>query len=121
MQLALQSDSREQIFERIDFTAPLDTAEYARRLPADAFARGMFFSAIIQTTERLTGRRPKVPDYVHFKEYPILDFFTLAAKCAPLAYPGTPIREVMRRFGQDVFPMLSQTMIGGMEPLPKAA
>lgn len=100
-------------FERIDFAAPLPTGEYARKLPADALARGMFFNSVINLTERATGKRPAgVGEYVHFKEYPILDFFTLAQKCAPLAFPGTPFREAMRRFGQDVFPMLAQTMIG---------
>jgi uncharacterized protein (TIGR02265 family) len=109
MQLA---QVEEPSYERIDFSAPLDVAAYARALPAGALARGMFFSSVIATTERLSGKRPNVPDYVHFKEYPILDFFTLVAKCAPLAFHGTPMREALRRFGQDVFPMLSQTMIG---------
>ncbi len=112
MQVGIAPLVLDQGFERIDFSAPLDVAEYARCLPQNAMARGMFFRTLIDATEREAGKRPKVPDYVHFKEYPILDFFGLVSKCAPLAYPGTPLREALRRFGRDVFPMLSQTMIG---------
>jgi uncharacterized protein (TIGR02265 family) len=98
-------------FSLPDFEQPLDIDAVVAACPAEATIRGMFFLDVV---ELLRQRQLPLPTrrYQSFGSYPLREFLGFAAEAVPRLYPGTSVREGLRRFGHTTCPTFRETMLG---------
>ncbi len=94
-----------------DWGAQEDTTARLKQMPPDANAKGMFLWSVAETMAQWSGK--KAPNYIRFKDYPIREFVELAVETVRVAFPRVPLKEGLRRLGQQVYPMFKATLVGG--------
>jgi uncharacterized protein (TIGR02265 family) len=95
-----------------NWSAEEDIEGRIRAMPSNATAKGMFLQAVVDTAKNFGVEELTRQDYTSFKDYPLREFIDLAVSAVPRIYPGLPLREGLRRLGQQVYPMFANTMIG---------
>jgi uncharacterized protein (TIGR02265 family) len=99
-------------FVEVDWTAPLDVDEYVAACLPEQTLKGLFVQPLVERAERqglfLEGARR----YLAFKDYPCTEYNVLAARCARLVAPVTPVRQTLRAFGREAYPMFRSTVLG---------
>jgi uncharacterized protein (TIGR02265 family) len=94
-----------------DWNAPLDVEQRIGLVPKWVTIKGMFFQSLIKLTQQ--HKKPLLAEpYVAFKDYTAPEYMRLSVKVAQIIYPNLPLREALRRLGQNVYPTLLQSMIG---------
>jgi uncharacterized protein (TIGR02265 family) len=95
-----------------DPNAPLDLAERLAQLPAQATVKGMFFQTMSDQAFVASGQLPGRDRYVAYKDYPLREWIELLLKAARLTFPRVPVREGIRRLGQESYPTFTRSMVG---------
>ena len=95
-----------------DWDAPLDVDAYLAAIPAELSTKGMFFDSPIRQARERSDETPGREYYAAFSNYPMREYVEVAVRCAELAYPGTTVRQGLRRIGQEIYPAFFATMIG---------
>jgi uncharacterized protein (TIGR02265 family) len=95
-----------------DPNAPLDLAERLAAIPEGATVKGMFFQTMSGQAHRASGELPGRDRYVSFKDYPLREWLQLLPKAAKLTFPRLPVREGIRRLGQESYPTFARSTLG---------
>lgn len=95
-----------------DPNAPLDLAERLASLPAQATVKGMFFQTMSGQAFAASGQLPGRDRYVAYKDYPLREWIELLLKAARLTFPRVPVREGLRRLGQESYPTFARSTVG---------
>lgn len=95
-----------------DPNAPLDLAERVAAIPAHATVKGMFFQTMSDQANATSGQLPGRERYVPYKDYPLREWMELLPKAAKLAFPRLPVREGIRRLGQQSYPTFARSTVG---------
>lgn len=99
-------------FRPPDYDAPLDLAERQASCLATSRVKGMFFGAIANEASERSGRTVGRERYVAFHGYPLTEWLAFLPEAAAAAHPQLPVREGMRRFGQNAFAVFTGSMVG---------
>lgn len=94
------------------FTGSLDVDERVDGAPHDGLVKGMFFSAIAKEAYAVAGTQVGRERYVPFRGYPLQEWIAFLPEAARAAHPNVHPKEGMRRFGQNAFQVLSESVIG---------
>lgn len=95
-----------------DPNAPLDLAERLAALPAQATVKGMFFQTMSDQAFAASSQLPGRDRYVAYKDYPLREWIEVLLKSARLTFPRVPVREGIRRLGQESYPTFTRSTVG---------
>lgn len=100
-------------FEKLDWSAPIDVAEYIAHCPAEATVKGVIVQGVLKHLERSGKSAPQgVGPFLTFKSYPLREHMQLTYDVARLAFPHRHARESLRLLGQQTFVAVKDTLIG---------
>jgi uncharacterized protein (TIGR02265 family) len=100
------------LFTPPDTGAPLDLDERLARVPATATVKGMFMQSVADEAKAVSGVAPGRGRWVAFKDYPLREWLALLVDCALVVHPRLPVREGLRRLGQNAYPTFAASTIG---------
>jgi len=100
-------------------TGTVDSEVIAAQIPSAYQVKGMFFSRLVgqlgadfAAVEPLLQAPPRFGRYVPFSDYPQADYVRVSGATAQKLYPGTPLREALRRLGRDDFGVFASSTFG---------
>lgn len=96
---------------RVEYT---ELDEWIEETPATATLKGMFVDSFLKSVEKAGYQRPTTTRFISFKDYSLRDFMRMLVDAACATSPNLPPREGLRLLGQNVYPTLAGTTIGGV-------
>jgi uncharacterized protein (TIGR02265 family) len=80
--------------------------------PEKATVKGMYIESFLRTFDQRNLARPSAQRYLTFKDYPLRDYMRMLLDACPVLYPGTSLREGLKRQGRLVYPTLLDSTVG---------
>jgi uncharacterized protein (TIGR02265 family) len=99
-------------YERLDWSAPLDTQERLDKMPDNRTTKGMILQSLIDKAKEATGETPGRGRYVAFKDYPLRELIELMPQVARLTFPGESERQAIRELGHRTYHDIKKSKVG---------
>ena len=105
------ADAKARGFTAFDKSTDFDLDDWYQKVPADCYARGMFFQNVTDALKS-RGCEPLDGRCIAFKQYWYRDYYDVLFRGAERYCPGEPLALGLYELGHFVYPTFASSMIG---------